>query len=149
MRNVAQSTGSQSMLGGRRERDRMTGPGLLFGSSLHTFPTESNTSRRLPHSHGGGAAGATRPSGLDLDVCRRLRQPPSVDVPDSSLIADWDEFNIAHIARHGVSAEQVQEVYYGEGPLSTLGIRTRARWPSRPDESRYRLWETDASGEVP
>ena len=68
--------------------------------------------------------------------------------PNPLLIPDWDEFNIAHIARHGVSPEQVEEVYYGEGPLPTLAIRTRARWPSSTGEDRYRLWGTDASGNL-
>lgn len=67
-------------------------------------------------------------------------------VPDSRLIPDWDEFNLAHIARHGISPEQVEEVYYGEGPLPTLGVRVSARWPSGSSEDRYRLWGTDASG---
>jgi len=68
--------------------------------------------------------------------------------PDPLLIPDWDEFNIAHIARHGVSPEQVVEVYYGDGPLPTLAVRTRARWPSKTSEDRYRLWGTDASGNL-
>jgi hypothetical protein len=69
-----------------------------------------------------------------------------VKLPDARLIPDWDEFNIAHIGRHGVAPEQVEEVYYGEGPLPTLAIRLPARWPSPSREERYRLWGTDASG---
>lgn len=69
-----------------------------------------------------------------------------MEPPEALLVPDWDEFNIAHIARHGVTPEQVEEVYYGEGPLPTLGARKLARWPGRSQESRYRLWGTDASG---
>lgn len=71
-----------------------------------------------------------------------------MEFPDALLNPDWDEFNIAHIARHGIAPEQVEEVYYGEGPLPTLGIRARARWPSKSHENRYRLWGTDASGNL-
>lgn len=67
-------------------------------------------------------------------------------LPDSRLIPDWDAFNIAHIARHGVTPEQVEEVFYGEGPLPTVGARVLARWPSGSREARYRLWGTDAAG---
>lgn len=66
--------------------------------------------------------------------------------PDQRLVPDWDEFTIDHIARHGVTPEQVEEVYYGEGPLPTLGVRRAARRPSRSRERRYRLWGTDAAG---
>lgn len=67
-------------------------------------------------------------------------------VPDPRLTPDWDESNMEHIARHGVTPEQVEEVYYSEGPLPTLGLRLRARRPSTTRESRYRLWGTDAAG---
>ena len=67
-------------------------------------------------------------------------------VPDSQLVPDWDESNVEHIARHGVIPEQVEEVYYGEGPVPTLGVRLPARGPSGSHEHRYRLWGTDASG---
>jgi hypothetical protein len=69
-----------------------------------------------------------------------------VTPPDSRLIPDRDEFNVAHIARHGVTPEQVEEVYYGEGPLPTLGVRITRRTPSGMREERYRLWGTDAAG---
>lgn len=62
------------------------------------------------------------------------------------MVPDWDEVNIEHIARHGVTPEQVEEVYYGEGPLPTLGVSRSARRPSASRERRYRLWGTDASG---
>lgn len=67
-------------------------------------------------------------------------------IPDTRLIPDWDEFNTAHIAQHGVAPEQVEEVYYGEAPLPTLAARVSARWPSKSREARYRLWGTDAAG---
>ena len=69
-----------------------------------------------------------------------------MELPDSRLIPEWDEFNTAHIARHGITPEQVEEVYYGEGSLPTLGVRVPARWPSSSREARYRLWGTDAAG---
>ena len=69
-----------------------------------------------------------------------------MQLPDDRLVPDWDESNIDHIARHDIRPEQVEEVYYGEGPLPTFGIRLPARGPSPPGETRYRLWGTDASG---
>ena len=35
--------------------------------------------------------------------------------PDKSLVPDWDEDNINHIAEHGLSPEQVEEVYTAKG----------------------------------
>ena len=67
-------------------------------------------------------------------------------LPDPGLVPDRDEFNIEHIARHGITPEQVEEVYYGEGPLPTLGVVQSARHPGALRERRYRLWGTDASG---
>jgi hypothetical protein len=69
-----------------------------------------------------------------------------VRVPDRRLVPGWDGLNVEHIARHGVAPEQVEEVYYGEGPLPTLGVRVGARRPSPRREPRYRLWGTDAAG---
>jgi uncharacterized DUF497 family protein len=65
--------------------------------------------------------------------------------PDSSLEPDWDEDNIDHIAKHGLRPEQVEEVYYSEGPYPTLAIKDEKR-RGRTSEYRYRLWGTDASG---
>ena len=65
--------------------------------------------------------------------------------PDSSLEPDWDEDNIDHIARHGLRPEQIEEVYYGEGPYPTLAVKNKMKKGSR-SQHRYRLWGTDASG---
>jgi len=65
--------------------------------------------------------------------------------PDSSLEPEWDEDNIGHIAQHGLRPEQVEEVYYGEGPYPTLFIKSKMR-RGRIPEYRHRLWGTDASG---
>jgi hypothetical protein len=43
--------------------------------------------------------------------------------PDKSLAPDWDEDNINHIAEHGLSPEQVEELYYSEGPFPTLAVK--------------------------
>jgi hypothetical protein len=47
--------------------------------------------------------------------------------PDPSLDPDWDEDNIDHIAEHGLRPEQVEEVYYGEGPYPTLAIKNKTK----------------------
>lgn len=65
--------------------------------------------------------------------------------PDSTLEPDWDDDNVNHIASHGLSPEQVEEVYYSEGLLPTLAVRNK-RKRGRSTEYRYRLWGTDASG---
>jgi hypothetical protein len=65
--------------------------------------------------------------------------------PDPSLEPDWDEDNIEHIARHGLRPDQVEEVYYGEGPFPTLALKDIKRH-GQTTECRYRLWGTDASG---
>ena len=65
--------------------------------------------------------------------------------PDPSLEPDWDEDNIEHIAGHGLTPEQVEEVYYGEGPLPTLVLRNK-KTRGRAAEYRYRLWGIDGSG---
>ena len=65
--------------------------------------------------------------------------------PDPALEPDWDEDNVNHIAEHGLRPQQVEEVYYGEGPFPTLALKTKKRG-SRVTEYRYRLWGTDASG---
>jgi hypothetical protein len=64
--------------------------------------------------------------------------------PDPSLEPDWDEDNIGHIARNGLRPEQVEEVYYGEGPFPTLALKNKTK-QGRAVEFRYRLWGTDAS----
>ena len=40
---------------------------------------------------------------------------------DSSLEPDWDDDNIEHISAHGLRPEQVEELYYNDGPLQTIG----------------------------
>jgi hypothetical protein len=65
--------------------------------------------------------------------------------PESSLEPEWDEDNINHLAKHGLTPEQIEEVYYGEGPYSTLAIKNK-RGMGRNLEYRYRLWGTDAAG---
>jgi hypothetical protein len=65
--------------------------------------------------------------------------------PDPSLEPDWDDDNIEHIARHGLRPEQVEEVYYSEGPYPTLALKNKKK-SGRSAEYRYRLWGTDASG---
>lgn len=65
--------------------------------------------------------------------------------PDPSLEPDWDDDNSNHIAAHGLRPEQVEEVYYGEGPLATLALENKKRYGAVA-EDRYRLWGTDASG---
>jgi len=64
---------------------------------------------------------------------------------DPSLEPDWDDDNIKHIARHGLRPEQVEEVYYGEGPYTTLALKNKKK-EGRHTELRYRLWGTDSSG---
>jgi uncharacterized DUF497 family protein len=64
---------------------------------------------------------------------------------DPSLEPDWDEDNISHIAKHGLKPEQVEELYYVEGPLPTLALENKRKYGSVA-EYRYRLWGTDASG---
>ena len=64
--------------------------------------------------------------------------------PDPSLEPDWDEDNIDHITRHGLRPEQVEEVYYGEGPYPTLAVKNEMK--KRVGQYRYRLWGTAASG---
>ena len=61
------------------------------------------------------------------------------------LQPDWDEDNVGHIAQHGLRPEQVEEVYYGEGPYPPLALKNKRRRGRSPD-IRYRLWGTDASG---
>jgi hypothetical protein len=65
--------------------------------------------------------------------------------PDKNLIPDWDEDNIDHIAEHGLNPEQIEEVYYGEGPFPTLAVKQKKKH-GKSFEYRYRLWGTDASG---
>jgi hypothetical protein len=65
--------------------------------------------------------------------------------PDPALEPDWDEDNVGHISEHGLRPEQVEEVYYGEGPNPTLALKNK-RKRGRSTEYRYRLWGTDAAG---
>ena len=65
--------------------------------------------------------------------------------PDENLVPDWDEDNISHIAEHGLTPEQVEEVYYSEGPFPTLAVKQKKKH-TKSGEYRYRLWGTDASG---
>jgi hypothetical protein len=65
--------------------------------------------------------------------------------PDPSLLPDWDEYNISHIAAHGIRPEQVEEVYYGEGPFPTLALKNKKK-RGKSMEYRYRLWGIDGSG---
>jgi hypothetical protein len=65
--------------------------------------------------------------------------------PDPSLEPDWDDDNIDHIAEHGLRPQQIEEVYYGEGPYPTLALKNKVK-QGRSTEDRYRLWGTDASG---
>jgi uncharacterized protein len=65
--------------------------------------------------------------------------------PDPSLEPEWDEDNINHIAKHGLTPEQVEEVYYSEGPHPTLATRNK-KGMGKSQENRYRLWGTDAAG---
>jgi len=80
-----------------------------------------------------------------LDVFKKLRYFDRVIKLDPSLEPDWDEDNVNHIAGHGLRPEQVEEVYYGEGPFPTLALKTKKR-RGRVTEYRYRLWGIDASG---
>ena len=64
---------------------------------------------------------------------------------DKTLLPDWDEDNINHIAAHGLLPDQVEEVYYGEGPFPTLALPNKRKYKNRM-ELRYRIWGTDTSG---
>ena len=64
---------------------------------------------------------------------------------DKDLVPDWDEDNINHIAKHGLRPEQVEEVYYSEGPFPTLAVKHKKK-RGKSTEYRYSLWGTDASG---
>lgn len=66
--------------------------------------------------------------------------------PDRKLAPDWDEYNVDHIALHGLRPEQIEEIYYNEGPLPTLAIKNKTK-SQRSQKYRYRLWGTDASGQ--
>ena len=65
--------------------------------------------------------------------------------PDPSLTPDWDEDNINHIAIHGIHPDQVEEVYYSEGPYPTFATENKKKC-GKSTEYRYRLWGTDSSG---
>lgn len=64
---------------------------------------------------------------------------------DPYLEPEWDEDNINHIAKHGLTPEQIEEVYYGEGPYPTLALKNK-KGKRMNSELRYRLWGTDAAG---
>jgi len=64
---------------------------------------------------------------------------------DPTLEPDWDDDNISHIALHGLHPEQVEELYYNEGPHPTIAMKNKKRY-SRLTEYRLRLWGTDACG---
>jgi len=66
-------------------------------------------------------------------------------IPDPPLEPDWDDDNIDHLAKHGLKPEQVEEVYYGEGPYPTIALKSKKK-RGQFLEYRYRLWGTDASG---
>jgi len=57
---------------------------------------------------------------------------------DPSLEPDWDEDNIGHVAKHGLRPEQIEEVYYTEGPYPTLALKNKQK-KGRTSEYRYRL----------
>jgi len=80
-----------------------------------------------------------------LDVIKKLRYSDNVIKPDPSLEPDWDEDNVNHVAEHGLRPEQVEEVYYGDGPYPTLALKNKKK-RGRMTDYRYRLWGTDASG---
>jgi hypothetical protein len=65
--------------------------------------------------------------------------------PDLTLEPDWDEDNVDHIAAHGLRPEQVEELYYGEGPFPTVALKNKVKY-GKLTEYRYRLWGVDASG---
>jgi len=64
---------------------------------------------------------------------------------DPSLKPDWDEDNINHIAVHGIHPDQVEEVYYSEGPFPTFATKNKKK-RGKSTEDRYHLWGTDSSG---
>ncbi|MEW6184911.1 MAG: hypothetical protein AB1585_04125 [Thermodesulfobacteriota bacterium] len=64
--------------------------------------------------------------------------------PDPALDPEWDEDNINHVAGHGLNPEQIEELYYGEGPHPTLALKNKKK--RGKGEERYRLWGTDATG---
>ena len=64
---------------------------------------------------------------------------------DPALEPNWDDDNIEHLAKHGLKPQQVEEVYYCEGPYLTLALKNKKK-KGRLTEYRYRLWGTDASG---
>jgi hypothetical protein len=88
---------------------------------------------------------APKPCFKVLDVIKKLRYLPQMIRLDPSLKPDWDEDNINHIAVHGIHPDQVEEVYYSEGPFPTFAIKNKKK-RGGSTEYRYRLWGTDASG---
>ena len=80
-----------------------------------------------------------------IDVIKKLHYSDGVIKPDPTFELDWDEYNIEHIAGHGLRPDQVEEVYYGEGPYPTLAIKNKKGCTS-VGEYRYLLWGTDSSG---
>jgi uncharacterized DUF497 family protein len=66
---------------------------------------------------------------------------------------EWDDDNIGHLARHGISRDEVEEVFYGR----VLRLRHRTDAPDRHHilgrtaSGRYLvvLYQTKARGVVP
>ena len=48
--------------------------------------------------------------------------------PDPSLEPDWDEDNIEHITTHGLWPDQIEELYYAEGPFPTIALEQEETW---------------------
>jgi len=57
----------------------------------------------------------------------------------------WATLGKGHIVGHGLTPDQVEEVYYSEGPFPTLVIKHKKKHIKSGDY-RYSLWGTDASG---
>ncbi len=62
-----------------------------------------------------------------LDVIKKLHYDDSVIRPDPSLEPDRDDDNIEHIPRHGLRPEQIEEVYYSEGPYPTFALKNKKK----------------------
>jgi len=52
-------------------------------------------------------------------------------MPNFNLLPDWDEDNVLHIARHNLSPEQVEEVYYSEGSFFNYSSQKEAGPPGK------------------
>ena len=51
-----------------------------------------------------------------------------------------------HIDQHGITPEQVEEVYYGEGTYPSLLIQANRQRPHHRPELRWLIWGTDSKG---